>query len=98
MPDMYTTLIQTADLAAHLDDPSFVIVDVRHDLAQPASWGESQYLAAHIPGARFAHMDRDLSAPKTGRNGRHPLPTPEVCAALFGRLGIDGSKQVVAYD
>ena len=95
---MFTTLISTTDLAAHLDDPSFVIVDVRHDLSQPETWGESQYRAAHIPGARFAHMDRDLSAPKTGKNGRHPLPTPEACAALFGRLGIDASKQVVAYD
>jgi len=94
---MYTKLISTAELAAHLDDPSFVIVDVRHDLAQP-DLGESQYRTGHIPGARFAHMDRDLSAAKTGKNGRHPLPTPEAAAALFGRLGIDGSKQVVAYD
>ena len=44
------------------------------------------------------HVDRDLSAPKTGTNGRHPLPSVETCAALFGRLGIDASKQVVAYD
>ena len=71
---------------------------MRHDLAQPETWGEAQYRAGHIPGARFAHLDRDLSAPKTGTNGRHPLPSPEACAALFGRLGIDASKQVVAYD
>jgi thiosulfate/3-mercaptopyruvate sulfurtransferase len=95
---MYTTLISTADLAAHLDDPSFVIVDVRHDLSKAEAFGESQYREAHIPGARFAHTDRDLSAAKTGKNGRHPLPSPEACAALFGRLGIDASKQVVAYD
>ena len=94
---MYTTLISTSELAAHLDDPALVIVDVRHDLAQPGL-GESQYRTGHIPGARFAHMDRDLSAAKTGKNGRHPLPTPEAAAALFGRLGIDASKQVVAYD
>lgn len=95
---MYTTLISAADLAAHLDDPQYVIVDVRHDLAQPDAWGEQQYAAGHIPGARFAHLDRDLSAPRTGRNGRHPLPTPESAAAVFGRLGIDDSKQVVVYD
>jgi len=95
---VYTTLIGSADLAAHLDDPSFAIVDVRHDLAQPDTLGESQYRAAHIPGARFAHMDRDLAAPKTGKNGRHPLPSPEECAALFGRLGIAADTQVVAYD
>ena len=95
---MYATLISTADLAAHLADPSFVIVDVRHDLASPDTWGEDEYRRAHLPGARFAHVDRDLSAPKSGTNGRHPLPAPETCAALFGRLGIDAAKHVVAYD
>jgi thiosulfate/3-mercaptopyruvate sulfurtransferase len=95
---MYSTLISTADLAAHIADPSLVVVDVRHDLGQPDTWGEAEYRRGHIPGARFVHMDRDLSAPKTGTNGRHPLPSVDACAALFGRLGIDGSKQVVAYD
>jgi thiosulfate/3-mercaptopyruvate sulfurtransferase len=95
---MHTTLISAAELAAHLDDPGYVIVDVRHDLANPDTWGEREYAAGHIPGAHFAHLDRDLSAPKTGRNGRHPLPTPEAAAAVFGRLGIDASKQVVVYD
>src|SRR5436190_1613470 len=93
-----STLIGTDELAVHLDDPAFVIVDVRHDLARPDTFGDAVYAESHIPGARFAHIDRDLSAPKTGLNGRHPLPTPEAVAALFGRLGIDGSKQVVAYD
>ena len=95
---MFTTLISTAALAARLDDPAFVVVDVRHDLAQPDAWGESAYREGHLPGARFVHLDRDLSAPKTGRNGRHPLPGADACADLFGRLGIDATKQVVAYD
>jgi thiosulfate/3-mercaptopyruvate sulfurtransferase len=95
---MYKTLISPSQLADHLDDPAYVVVDVRHDLAQPADWGAAQYAAGHVPGARFAHLDRDLSAPKTGRNGRHPLPPPEVAAATFGRLGIGTHMQVVAYD
>ena len=95
---MLTTLISTADLAARLSDPRVAIVDVRHDLAQPDVWGESAYRQGHLPGARFTHIDRDLSAPKTGRNGRHPLPAPDACARVFGRLGIDATKQVVAYD
>ena len=94
---IHSTLITPADLAAHLGDASYVIVDVRHDLAQPA-WGESEYRRAHLPNAQFAHLDRDLSAAKTGANGRHPLPAPEACAELFGRLGIDATKHVVAYD
>jgi thiosulfate/3-mercaptopyruvate sulfurtransferase len=95
---MYSTLVSINELAAHLDDPAWTVVDVRHDLAQPDTWGVAQYRAAHLPGAVFAHLDRDLSGPKTGRNGRHPLPTPDACAETFGRLGIESGRQVVAYD
>ena len=95
---MMTTLISTDELAARLDDPALVLLDIRHDLASPKDWGEREYAKAHIPGAVFLHLDRDLSAPTNGVNGRHPLPSPEVCAALFGRIGIDDTKQVVTYD
>jgi thiosulfate/3-mercaptopyruvate sulfurtransferase len=93
----YTTLIATDDLARHLDDPAFVIVDCRHNLSAVDA-GERAYRAAHIPGATFLHLDRDLSGAKTGRNGRHPLPEIAALAATFGRAGIDETKQVVAYD
>jgi len=93
----FTTLISTDDLARHLDDPAFVIVDCRHNLTDVDA-GERAYRAAHIPGAAFLHLDRDLSGAKTGRNGRHPLPEVSALAATFGRTGIDTTKQVVAYD
>ena len=93
----YTTLISIADLATHLDDAGWVICDCRHDLADTEA-GRRAYAESHIPGARFVHLDEDLSAPKTGRNGRHPLPDPDAFARRLGELGIDGSKQVVAYD
>ena len=95
---MYTTLISTEDLAARLGAPDLVVCDVRHDLARAETWGEAQYAAGHVPGAVFVHLDRDLSARVTGKNGRHPLPTPEAAAATFGRLGITEGRQVVAYD
>lgn len=94
---MFKTLIDPATLAEHLDDPDWVVVDTRFDLADPPK-GEQQYLEAHIPGARYAHLDRDLSGDKNGSNGRHPLPTPDQMRARFGALGISPSKQVVAYD
>jgi len=96
--ERFGPLIGPDALAASLADPDLVVVDVRHDLAQPDGWGAERYAEGHIPGARFAHIDRDLSAPKTGRNGRHPLPSPEAAAATLGRLGIDASRRVVAYD
>jgi thiosulfate/3-mercaptopyruvate sulfurtransferase len=95
---LFSTLISTAELAASLGQSGLVICDVRHDLAQPDAWGEAEYAKGHLPGAQFVHVDRDLSAPRTGTNGRHPLPTPEAAAAVFARLGIDDATQVVAYD
>src|ERR1043165_1975001 len=91
---MPTTLVSSAELAAH---PQWRVFDCRHDLAKPAL-GEGQYREAHIPGALFAHLDRDLSAPKTGRNGRHPLPQPDVFTTWLGGCGVKASDQVVCYD
>lgn len=90
-------LIDAAKLAAHLGDPAWRIVDVRHQLAD-VHCGEAAYLAGHIPGAVFMHCDRDLSAPMNGSNGRHPLPDPQRLAARLGALGIGPETQVVAYD
>ena len=91
-------IVSTEDLSVRIGDPSLVLVDVRHDLAQPEHWGEDRYREAHLPGAQFVHVDRDLSAAKSGLNGRHPLPTADAAAALFARLGIDATKDVVVYD
>ncbi len=94
----YTTLIEPQALAALARaDRSVAIVDCRHDLARP-DWGAEGFAAGHIPGAVFAHLDRDLSGPLTPESGRHPLPRPEHLAATFGRWGIAHDTQIVAYD
>jgi thiosulfate/3-mercaptopyruvate sulfurtransferase len=94
---MFTTLIDPAALAPHLADDDWAVVDCRFDLAEPGK-GEALYLDAHIPGARYAHLDRDLSGEKTGSNGRHPLPTAEQMRERFSAFGIGPGTQVVAYD
>lgn len=94
---VHTTLIDAVALAAHLSDPAWAVVDCRFRLDDPA-WGEADYARAHVPGAAYAHLDRDLSGPKSGRNGRHPLPDPTRLPATFERLGIGRGTQVVAYD
>ena len=91
----FKTLVSTAELAAHLGD--WRIFDCRHELAQP-DLGERQYRDAHIPGALFAHLERDLSAPKSGKNGRHPLPDAGAFGAWLGRQGVGERDQVVCYD
>ena len=93
----FKTLISTDALAARLADPNFVIVDCRFKLDN-VTWGEGAWKAGHIPGAAYAHLDRDLSGPTTGTNGRHPLPEVAVLAQAFGRLGITSGRQVVACD
>lgn len=93
----HTTLVAPETLAAHLDDPRWVVVDCRHELTD-AGAGERAYRAGHVPGARFLHLDRDLAGPRTGRNGRHPLPDPRDFMARLGALGIGRDTQVVTYD
>ena len=93
----YTTLIDVATLAAHLNDADWLVVDVRHQLAD-VDYGERVYAEGHIPGAVFLHCDRDLSGGTTGSNGRHPLPSPARLAARLGEVGIGAATQVVVYD
>ncbi|MBI3402420.1 MAG: sulfurtransferase [Acidobacteria bacterium] len=93
----FTTLISTDVLASRIADPTFAIVDCRFKLDDPA-WGERECSAAHIPGAVYADLDRDLSSAKTGTNGRHPLPDARALAGTFSLLGIASGVQVVAYD
>ena len=97
MPIDHPLIISSDLLAKHLGDPLWAIIDCRFDLTKTEE-GEESYLAAHIPGAGYAHLDRDLSGPTTGQNGRHPLPDRQAMTVTFGRLGISSEHQVVAYD
>ncbi|HWQ37514.1 MAG TPA: sulfurtransferase [Burkholderiales bacterium] len=93
----FSTLVSVDALAANIDNPAWIVFDCRHELGNP-EFGIQAYTQAHLPHARFAHVDRDLSGPVTGTNGRHPLPEPDIFARWLGRAGVDSSKQVVGYD
>jgi thiosulfate/3-mercaptopyruvate sulfurtransferase len=98
MTAAFTTLITASELAALLAaEPKPVVIDTSFDLADTDS-GAKRFRASHLPGSHYLHLDRDLSAAKTGRNGRHPLPSPEALTKLFSRLGVTAGKQVVVYD
>jgi thiosulfate/3-mercaptopyruvate sulfurtransferase len=82
----------------HLEDPRWVFVDCRYDLLDTEK-GVREYAKGHIPGAFFAHIDRDLSGPVgDGRKGRHPLPIPGAFARWVAAHGIAPGTQVVCYD
>jgi thiosulfate/3-mercaptopyruvate sulfurtransferase len=93
-----STVVSTAEVAGHLDDSQWAIVDCRFSLGDTGR-GRRDYDRAHIPGAVYAHLDEDLSGIiKAGITGRHPLPEPETFARTLGDWGIGSGVQVVAYD
>ena len=94
----YTVLIATEELAPHLGDPDWAIIDCRFRLDTPA-FGRQAYSEAHIPGAIYAHLNDELSGPMIpGQTGRHPLPSIEQFTKTLSTWGIDERVQVVAYD
>jgi thiosulfate/3-mercaptopyruvate sulfurtransferase len=93
-----TTLVSADTLRSLLASGRPVaLIDTGFDLADVAA-GERAWREGHLPGSLYLHLDRDLSGPKTGTNGRHPLPRREVFAATLGRCGITPQTQVVAFD
>jgi len=92
------TLISAESLRALLDagEPC-VLLDCGFDLTDPGA-GARAFAQGHLPGSRHADLDRDLSAPKNGRNGRHPLPTREAFAATVARWGVRPDTPVACYD
>ncbi len=97
----FHTLISASNLAHHLHDPHWVVIDCRHDLADPQA-GRAMYATGHIPCAVFAHLDIDLAGPTVGADGRfrgrHPLPDRTAFIATLRTLGIHDDSQVIVYD
>lgn len=93
----YRDLISVTELNGQRVDDAWVLLDCRFDLARPG-WGESDYREAHIPGAHYAHLERDLSGPLGPDLGRHPLPPVSRMEGCLQQWGIAPHTQVVAYD
>jgi thiosulfate/3-mercaptopyruvate sulfurtransferase len=93
----YTTLVSAAILNQHINDPKWVVVDCRFSLANSET-GSYAYRHGHIPHARYAHLNNDLSSAITDFTGRHPLPDFTLLAKKLAAWGITNDSQVVAYD
>jgi thiosulfate/3-mercaptopyruvate sulfurtransferase len=93
----FTTLIGAAALRDLVGKPEIAIIDCRFDLMNPEG-GRRAYLEGHIPGARYADLNTDLSAPISATSGRHPLPAPDDFTRTLARLGVGSDTQVIAYD
>jgi thiosulfate/3-mercaptopyruvate sulfurtransferase len=90
-------LVSAEELGAEFDSDDLRIIDCRFHLGNTDA-GREQFLASHIPGAVYAHLDHDLSAPVSASTGRHPLPDIDTATDTFQRLGIDPDSRVVVYD
>jgi len=93
----FTTLIGAAELRDLVGKADIAVIDCRFDLMNPGG-GHRAYLEGHIPGARYADLNRELSAPVSPTSGRHPLPIPSDFARTLARLGVGRASQVIAYD
>ena len=93
----WTTLVSAEELAAQLGRDGLVVIDARAGLADPDA-GAAAYAQSHIPGARYAHLDHDLSDHRKRNAGRHPWPEAADFTAALERWGVSPEDQVVAYD
>lgn len=93
----YNTLISASELNAHFNDNNWVIFDCRFSLAN-TELGATAYRHGHLPQARYAHLDKDLSSAITAFTGRHPLPDFAQLAKKLGDWGVSNNTQVVIYD
>jgi thiosulfate/3-mercaptopyruvate sulfurtransferase len=73
------------------------VVDCRFDLSR-TNKGRAEWLAGHIPGAFYAHLDDDLAAPIEAHSGRHPLPLTADFAQYLASIAWSDGKLLVAYD
>jgi len=95
----FTTLVGAAELNKLLQEHprQLVLLDCRFDLGKPDA-GHQAYAEGHIPGARYADLNRNLAAPITAHSGRHPLPAPDQLRGFLGSVEVGPDTQVVAYD
>lgn len=78
-----------------------LIFDCSFDLMDPSA-GARAHADAHLPGARYLHLEHDLSGPKSSagprEGGRHPLPDRQAFAVRLGQWGVTPGRAVVVYD
>jgi thiosulfate/3-mercaptopyruvate sulfurtransferase len=94
----YTNFVKQAEAHALVNTPGVLFIDCSFAL-NDKEWGRKEYEKAHIPGALYADLDKDLSGPVVpGKTGRHPLPEKKALEARFASWGITPTTQVIAYD
>jgi thiosulfate/3-mercaptopyruvate sulfurtransferase len=88
-------LASTEWLAANLSNPHVRMLDGSWWMPAEKRDARAEWIAAHIPGARFFDIDRiaDTSVPLP-----HMLPSEAVFADALASLGIGADDHVIVYD
>ncbi len=95
MQDDPKTLVSTAWLARHLNDPDLRILDASWYLPDAGRDPRADYAANHIPGARFFDID-EIADQRSALP--HTAPPPEKFISRLRAMGIGDGHQVVIYD
>lgn len=91
------SFVGVAELAADIDrGETPILLDVRFDPRVGAV--PDDYADAHLPGAVFVDLPRDLAARPGPGTGRFPLPAVEELQVAARRWGIRNDSVVVVYD
>lgn len=90
-------LVSARQLNDLIGKDQVIVFDCRFDFADTEK-GRRDWRSGHIPGARYAHLDNDLSSPIEPHTGRHPLPDTAGFARFLADAGWTPGLQVVAYD
>lgn len=93
----YQIIISVDDLKQNLHNENWFVFDCRFLLKDP-SGGRNMFNQGHLPGAKFADMDTDLSSPMTQTSGRHPLPDPNLFIEKLQIWGVNNNSQIICYD
>ena len=89
------SLVSTDWLAQHLGESDLVVVDSSWFMPSLRRSGRDEFLAAHIPGARFLDVDE---ASDTSNPAPHMLPSAAEFAAAMERIGVGSGDRIVVYD
>jgi thiosulfate/3-mercaptopyruvate sulfurtransferase len=92
---MTDPLVSTAWLEAHRADPGLRLFDATLYLPNENRNARAEFVAAHIPGARFFDID-EIADPDTDLP--HMIPSAGRFERLVGALGVSNADLVVFYD
>lgn len=88
-------LVSTQWLADNLGQPDLVVLDASLFMPSSGRDARSEYLSAHIPGARFFHIE-ELS--DTSHPAPHMLPPADDFGRAMEALGVGRRDGIVVYD